>query len=436
MEYHFLEAKHFFYGFKNHYQDLKLENLTAFLEKLGNPQNSTKVIHIAGTNGKGSVSAYISNILIKAGYKIGRYNSPAVFSERENITINNIPMGEKEFARQVSGMGKQMVQADREGRLPTVFELETAMAYRYFAENQCDFAVVECGMGGRTDATNVTNATVLSILTSISYDHTAYLGSSLGEIAGCKAGIIKKNIPVISISQEKEAMEAIEREAKKKQAVLIVAEKEKITSRVGTLGTQAFVYKEQEYTLSMTGRYQAENACLAIEAAKELKRQGYDISEDRIVRGLRDTKLCGRFEAVCTQPLVIIDGAHNPDAAARLRENILDTLAGYYIIFIIGVFKDKEYQAVLEKTCDLAQEIYAVRADGERALEAETLAECIKSLDSCTEKAVFAMEIPDALERAFASAGQNGKTAVVCFGSLSYLKYIKESIKEWNLKEI
>lgn len=430
------EAEKFFYGFKNHFMDLGLDNMKELMAALGNPQNQVKVIHIAGTNGKGSVSAFIANILTEAGYKTGRYNSPVVFEKLENITINGEKMTEEEFAGQVNIMKPVIEAADKKGKLPTVFELETALAYQYFAYNHCDFAVIECGMGGLTDATNVTEAVVLSVFTSISMDHMSYLGNTLQEIAECKAGIIRQNIPTLIIEQSKEVMDSIIQAASLRNSHLITVKKNSIQVLKSGLKEQIFKYRcnsgtEKEYRVQMPGIYQTENAAEAIEAVYELICQGYVIEEQNVKNGLLKTVLPGRFEVIKRQnPMVIIDGAHNPGAAFRLRENIVSLLGGYNIIFIMGIFGDKDYKKVVENTCSLADNIYVVKPDSPRALEADKLAGCIESYG---KTACPVGNIHTALEMAVLNAKQltaaNGKkSAVICFGSLSYLKHIRDVV--------
>lgn len=420
----------YFYGFKNHFWDLGLDNLKKFLVNMGNPQNKVKVIHIAGTNGKGSVSAYVSNILIEAGYKVGRYNSPAVFEKWENLTINGKKITGEEFDHLVIKMKPWMDQADREGCLPTVFELETALAYEYFASEQCDFAVVECGLGGSTDATNVTNTTVLSILTSISMDHTAYLGNTLEKIAVCKAGIIKNNIPSVMIAQSNEVTDTVVNQAKEKNSSLRIVDKSRIHVVHADVYGQIFNYSET-YKISMPGKYQTENAAVGIEAARILREQGFFISEEAIRRGLEKTVIPGRFEMIQKEnPIVFLDGAHNPDAAMRLRETIELLLKDYHIIFIMGVFSDKDYKKVVENTYDLADNIYTVRAEGKRALEPEVLAECIRHAGgSAASFDTVEQAVAQAYKKAEELTSSDGKgSAIISFGSLSYLKYVREAV--------
>lgn len=434
------QAEEFFYGFKNHFMDFGLENMKDFMHALGNPQNQVRIIHVAGTNGKGSVSAFIASILKEAGYRVGRYNSPVVFEKRENITIDNISMSGEAFAEQVNRMRPAIEAAAARDRLPTIFEMETALSYVYFAARHCDFAVIECGLGGLKDATNVTESTVLSVFTSISMDHTAWLGDSLEKIAEAKAGIIKHSVPVLTIAQDNSVINVIRAKAEEKNALLTVVDKAAVLPAGTGLQRQRFRYRlssgtEEEYEIQMTGAYQAENAAEAIEAAEILNRLGYRIEKEAVKKGLAETVMPGRFQLIKKgNPLIIIDGAHNPDAALRLRENIQSLLEGYNILFIMGIFADKDYRRIVKNTCDLADNIYVVRADGPRALEEEKLVKCIGELG---RRAYSPANIRDALQIAVNNArgltALNGKkSAVLCFGSLSWLKYVKAAVEEEN----
>lgn len=436
-----MTAEEFFYGLKNHYMDLGLDNLKNFMQKLDNPQNKTKVIHIAGTNGKGSVSGYITSILIEAGYKVGRYNSPVVFEKWENITINNQKLTNRRFSELVEKMKPAILQAEQNDRLPTVFELETALAYLYFAEEECDFAVIECGLGGLNDATNVTAATCLSVITSVSKDHIAYLGTTLTQIAIAKAGIIKEDRDIVMISQNPVVVEVIKKVAKQKHAPLTIVKKEEISIKEQSLERQKFSYPSQKtdviYQISMSGSYQIENAVLAVEAVTRIKRNGYEITDIDIQNGLKKMIMPGRFEVLRKGSLkIILDGAHNADAALRLRETIQMFLKDENILFIMGVFADKDYKTIVANTCDLADNIYVVRADGPRALEESKLVQCIGELG---KEAYSPANIKDAL--AIAMNNARGLTAlnkkqssVICFGSLSWLKHVKTALQEQRLE--
>lgn len=435
-----MEAEEFFYGFSNHFMDLGLDNLKAFMNKLGNPQNQVKVIHVAGTNGKGSASSFLTSILMEAGYRVGKYNSPVVFEKWENLTVNDKKISEEEFSALVEEMHPVMEEADSQGRLPTVFELETALAYLYFAKMKCDFAVVECGMGGRLDATNITESSVLEIFVSISMDHTVYLGDTLKKIAEEKAGIIKPDTQILMIEQKEEVNQTICDMANRKHAHLHVIDRSHIKCIQADLRGQKFSYlgenqEEEIYEISMPGIFQAENAALAVEAARLLGELGYPVDRQAVKAGLKKMRLPGRFETVwAKEPAIILDGAHNPGAALRLKENLMTLLDGYHRIFVVGIFADKNYEKIVSTTCGLADEIYVVSTGGTRALSRETLVSCIESMgwEAQPEESVSAA-LEQAVQKGKELTAQDGKpSAVLCFGSLSWLKNVKEEIERWT----
>lgn len=427
------KAEEYFYGFQNHFMDFGLDNLKKFMRELGDPQEKIRIIHIAGTNGKGSVSAYMSAILEQSGCRVGRYNSPAVFEKLENISINGKKITKHQFARQVEKMKPAIERAAEQNRLPTVFEMETALAYLWFAEEDCDVAVIECGLGGKFDATNVTNAEVLSIITSISMDHTAVLGGSLREIAQAKAGIIKKNIPCVTFLQEKEIREVLWKEAEEKHSLLIEVDRGKIERLKSSLDAQSFRYgsdscPQQDYTIKMAGIYQTENAALAVEAAHILQKTGFFISGKQITEGLKKAYMPGRFQVIHTgDPLIILDGAHNPDAALRLRENMDVLLNGFHIYLVMGIFADKDYRKIVQTTVGPAELVYVVQAENERALDKEELAKVVRKLGKNVKlpgdiRTTINIAIDDAKK-------DSGRAAVLCFGSLSWLAQAKEAVR-------
>lgn len=432
MEYR--EAYSYFYGKKNHFWDMGLDNIKAFLARLGSPENKLNIVQVAGTNGKGSVSVMLAGILISSGYRVGRYNSPAVFEDRENITVDNIPMSEEEFAVQVSSMYNAMEEAETAGRLPTVFELETAMAIQYFYQKKCDIVILEAGLGGEKDATNVSESNRLAVITSVSLDHMAYLGDTVEKIAEVKAGIIKDGSAVAAGINKEAVTDIIRKRAEEKGCSLVSVNDADIKCITGSLTGQTFSYKGMTVSTGLLGRYQTENAALAIEAALELKEgrgRSYDaITEESIRKGIRCAAWRGRFQPVSYKPLIITDGAHNPDAAQRLRENIETYLDGYNIVAVMGVFRDKDYRGIIDIMKPYLKNAVTVTADSTRALPAEELMEEIrKNVDDTNAKAAGSYR--EALQLALAMADgctdSTGKpAAVIAFGSLSYLKYITE----------
>ena len=303
---------------------LGLENMKELLKRLSNPQDELKFIHIAGTNGKGSVLAYVSTVLTEAGYCVGRYISPTLFSYRERIQVNGACIEKESLARWVTEIRNVVEQMTEEGKAhPTVFEIETALSFLYFKEKKCDVVVLETGMGGLLDATNVVKTTVAEIITSISLDHLGILGENLREIAENKAGIIKPETIVITTRQEKEAMEVLESVCQKKNCRLYVTDLKTVGEIHYGYDKQTFNYKKyRQLEISLGGSYQVINAVLAVEALEQIQKLGYSITEEQLRKGLKKTQWKGRFTVLRKNPVFVIDGAHNRDAARVLRQSI------------------------------------------------------------------------------------------------------------------
>lgn len=433
------EACAYFYGKRNHRWDLGLENIYNFLVKIGSPQEKLNIVQIAGTNGKGSVSSYITDILMEEYDMVGRYNSPVVFEERENITINNIPISEEEFTNQVNELYEYMEAAEREDILPTVFELETIMALNYFHKKGCSIVILEAGLGGRDDATNASKGNILSVITSVSLDHMMYLGDTTEKIAQVKAGIIKEGSKAVIGVNSHTVTQLLKDNAEKKNNRVFLVSKEQLKAVKADITGQEFLYREDSYKIKMLGKNQLENAAAAIEAALAL-----DIPYEAIARGIQRTSLKGRFHVASKTPVIILDGAHNPDAALRLRENIDQYLSGFAIVAVMGVFKDKDYRAIIEIMLPYLKRAVAVNAKGERALEAEELKREILSAAEKEKTGDFGREIyaanslKEGMDTALylmgkAEAQEKRQPAMVVFGSLSYLGDIYKIIKKGRL---
>ena len=312
---------------------------------------------------------------------------------------------------------------------PTVFEIETAVAFVWFARKNVDIAIIEVGMGGDRDATNVISKPLLSVITSIGMDHCEYLGKTVSEIAARKAGIIKKDCPVVSALQENAASEVIERFCDEAGVPLITADpKEAEILEEGYL-FQRFRLDNKEYRIGLSGVHQIQNAVLAVRAAEILRGREFMISEEALKRGLENTRLNGRFETIMSEPLFIIDGAHNPPAAHALAESLVKYFpekAGHFI-FIIGMFRDKDYHEVLRLTCHLADRIYTIETPGNRrACPAEKL--CEAAALYVHGGSVEAMKsIEDAVRSSLKTASPDD--VIVCFGSLSFLASVKRIIE-------
>jgi dihydrofolate synthase/folylpolyglutamate synthase len=413
------EAKAFLEGCNQYAGEYTLEPLKEMLKRLGNPEEQLRFIHIAGTNGKGSTLACISTVMKEAGYKVGRYISPTIYSYRERIQVNEEYIPQEALVRlteRIQETGEQML---KEGfSHPTMFEAETALAFLWFAEQNCDLVVLEVGMGGKTDATNVIHNTLAAVLVSISLDHMGILGNTLGEIAAQKAGIIKPGCTVVTAKQYPEVEEVIYRTAKSLNCPVAQTQPEQIVKKSRSLRGQTFDYKEwKDIEISLAGEYQFLNAALALEVIDALREKGYVIPDSAVYNGLKHVVWNGRFTVIAEEPCFIIDGAHNRDAAMQLRRTIEQYLPGKRLIFIMGVLADKEYDLVARQTAPLADEIITVMTpDNPRALPAEVLAETVAKYQPHVQAAE---SLGDAVEKAYALAGK--EDVILAFGSLSYL---------------
>ena len=400
---------------------LGLTNIINLMKELGDVQEKLHILHIAGTNGKGSVGAFIESVLMEAGYRVGRYTSPAVFEPvgewrifKNIIRVDDYLECLVEVRTACEHMQKKcMVQ-------PTVCEIETALAFLYFYKNNCDYVLLEVGMGGETDATNLITAPVCSIITSISMDHMQFLGNTLAEIAHVKAGIIKEGCPVVTGSTQKaEAMREIQTMAEYKGARILIAEESQIKNI--EIALEGISYEHEwlgKVQLKLSGMYQIENSNLAIIVCKEV----LHIPTEIIVKGIKKTTWPGRFEVVSKKPLVILDGAHNEDAAEKLFTTLKMHFTNQKMTYIIGVLADKEHEKMLSRMLPLAERVFTVTPPNKRALAGESLAEEVRSF-GCD--AVYCESMEQAAELALANVKEDG--VILAFGSLSYLAVLKEA---------
>ena len=411
---------------------LGLSNMFEMMIRLGNPQEKLKIVHVAGTNGKGSVIAYIYSVMKQTGLKIGRYISPVLFSYLEKLEISGRQISEERFAQIITKVADVIAAMEKEGLPhPTPFEIETAAAFLWFYEENCDLVLMEVGMGGNLDATNIFTHPVLSILTSISMDHMAFLGDTLGEIAEKKAGILKKGCPMITASQQPEAEKVIRNICRK----IEIPYHEAVTDSVRILEDgpdgQTFMYKENTYTIPLAGTHQITNAVLAIESLRLLGEQGFKVSQEQIQSGLKNTIWRGRFTIIHREPLFIVDGAHNPGAADRLSESVEKYFSGRRLIYITGVFKDKDYRYVLKKMSPYSSILLAIETpDNARALPAADLKKAAEEFYSVTEAM---KDIPEAVRRAFELAKPGD--VILSFGSLSFIDRVEKAVRQYSSLE-
>lgn len=409
--------------------EIGLEVITDFLERLGNPQDALRFIHIAGTNGKGSVGAYLEAVLKEAGYRTGRFISPTLYEYRERIQINGEYITEEDFGDLMDMVVPVMEEMEREGKhLPSPFEIETALSFLYYKEKECDLVLLECGMGGRTDATNVIKNTELAVITSISMDHMEYLGNSLGEIATQKAGIIKPGATVVTCQQHPEAEAAIKKACLTNHNLLAIGRVTDARILESDLEHQIFVWGGRKITIHLAGSHQLENGVLALAGVQALIDRGYQISEQQIQDGFEKARWSGRFTVLRKNPYVVVDGAHNPDAARKLKTSIEMYFPGKRLIFLMGVLKDKQYDKIASILAPMAAQVITMEApDNSRALSAGKLAETVKKYN---EQVQEAKSLSDAVNRGMHLAGE--EDVVIAFGSLSFTGEITRLFMNWK----
>ncbi len=407
---------------------LGLDAIRELLHELGDPQERLRFIHIAGTNGKGSVLAFTSTILSEAGFRTGRYISPTVVSYLERIQIDGNWIPEAEFTELVEEIQKAIVRMEAKGLTgPTVFEIETAIAFLYFRRKQCDLVVLETGLGGGEDATNIVDHTVAAVFTSISRDHMSVLGNTPEEIAEKKAGIIKPGCIVISAAQEPGVRRILERHAAECGCAVRFAKPEEAVVTQEDYRGQTFSYGGMEHLkIRMAGKYQILNAVTAWETIQAVRETtGKKITEDAVRRGFEKALWPGRFTCLMERPVFMVDGAHNAAGAIWLRKSLETYFPKRRLICIMGVFRDKEYGRIGEIMAPLADQIFTVSLpDQSRTLSAEDLKNAV---EPCCKGTVLAMDsIEQAVEEALQEAGE--EDVIMAFGSLSYLGRVMEKV--------
>ena len=415
-----------------------LDAIEGLLEELGHPEDNLKIVHIAGTNGKGSIFAYLSSILIAAGFKVGRYISPTISCYEERFQINGKYITKDKLARLYNIVEEAMKrEEEKTGLKPTLFEVETAISFLYFKEEEVDYALIEVGMGGRMDATNVIRHPELTVISSISYDHQAFLGDTLEEIAWQKAGIIKESCPVVLSENSDEVCKVIEQEATKKKVKCVEIKPTDYEVLSETPYGSTFLWKEQRYETKLPGRHQVSNAVTALAASEYLFRKDYEKNNARkaIAKKLDEMNVksaqqggiirtCwpGRLEVLKKEPLFYRDGAHNPDGAKKLAAFLQKYFTNKKIIYIMGVLKDKEYKKMLRYLMPMAKEVYVFKPKNERGLSAQILADTIKEVADVS--VTIESDVNAAVFRALDTAKPDD--VLVACGSLSFMEEMED----------
>ena len=409
-----------------------LKRIGELCEKLGNPQKSLKFIHVTGTNGKGSTCAMTESILRKAGYKTGLFTSPYILKFNERMMINGVPVSNEELAY-VTSIVKPI--ADSMEEKPTEFDLITAIAFMLFNFQRCDMVVLEVGLGGRLDSTNIINIPLVSVITGVALDHMALLGDTIEKIAYEKAGIIKNGCPTIyggtDYCQKNEtpaphsAYSVIKKKAKELSSKVYFCDYSKLVIKSATLEGAIFDYKKRkDLKVSLLGLYQPYNAAKAIEIIDMLKYEGFEIPEEAIYEGLYETKWPARFELLSNSPVILYDGSHNPDGIEQAINTIRAYFNGDKVNILTGVMKDKDYTDMVKMLIPYVNKVFTVTPNNERALDAESLANLY--LDNGANAKSYE-DLKEALNNAIESSKEENKP-LICLGSLYLYSEIKEII--------
>ncbi|SHH52909.1 dihydrofolate synthase / folylpolyglutamate synthase [Sporobacter termitidis DSM 10068] len=398
-----------------------LERTKELLAKLGNPERALKFVHVAGTNGKGSTAAMIASVLQKAGYRTGLYTSPYIlrFNERMQVNGEHIPDSDLEkLTDEIRPFADAMQDP------PTEFELITALAMKYFLYQKCDIVVLEVGMGGELDSTNVIDTPEVAVITAIGLDHMAELGSTLAAIASAKAGIIKAGGDVVIYGGEKDVEDVFEKKCAASHARLYRTDYGRLTIHGFDLDAVNFDFLPyKSIRLPLVGTYQPNNAALAVTALEVLRNKGYRITDGNIIDGLNHVYWPGRFEVLRRSPVFILDGAHNPHGIAATSESLKRHFGGRKLVFLIGVMADKDVGSMVTFITPLAKAFVTVTPHNPRAMQAEKLAELLTAY-GLPVKACSTIE--DGVAEAISAAGEDG--VVVALGSLYFSGDIREAV--------
>ncbi len=403
-----------------------LERVRELCHALGDPQDKLKYIHVAGTNGKGSFCAMTDSILRHAGYKVGLFTSPYILEFNERMRINGENISDAELCELV-----ELIKpvADKMSDKPTEFELITAIAFMYFARHECDIVVLECGLGGRLDATNIIKTPVLSVITGIALDHTSILGDTVEQIALEKAGIIKADVPVLWCGKNTAAEQIIKNKAQEIDAPVYTADKQDLVVNKLTLdGTYMELGDKKNIRLALLGTYQPENAANALNAVDMLNKMGYGISDTAVGKGLEAVKWPARFEVISKSPLVIADGGHNPEGIDVAVDSIQKYFPNKKVAIVTGVMADKDYSYMAKRISTVAQKVFCLTPSNLRALSSDKYAKVFESLGV----SATACESIDAAVKLVLEFAQTSGGPVVSLGSLYMYGEVLSAVKKYT----
>jgi len=434
----YTEALDYIYDLTKYGIKLGLENVKLLLFLLGNPHRKMKIIHVAGTNGKGSTSSLISSILQSDGYKVGLYTSPHLVDFTERFKINNKQIDRKkvsELLERIKPSIDKVANTPSYGH-PTFFEVITSLAFLYFFEEQIDFLVLEVGLGGRLDATNICEP-LISVITHVDYDHMDKLGNSLKEIAKEKGGIIKAGGIVISSTQYNEVYKEIKKIAKEKKSLIYSTGKE-INYKIVKSDTKGVIFdlkgiyhNYKNLHTPLLGRHQADNAATAITTVEALKNKGINISEKAIRDGLEKVKWTGRLEIIQFKPTLVLDGAHNPSGVKVARDALKEIFSYQRLILVLAIFADKDYKKMIQVLAPDADLIIATKAKNPRAASPQAIAKEAAQYMS-KDKIIVTEDIPQAINCALSNSNEDDLICII--GSLYTVGEAKKYFKSKEYK--
>lgn len=410
---------------------LGLERMEQLLTLLGNPQKMLRCIHVAGTNGKGSVCAFLDSALQCAGLRVGRYSSPTLYEYRERIQVNCENISEEDLAALLTKIRQACVQMAQQGQeTPTAFEVETALAFLYFQQQHCDYVLLEVGLGGRLDSTNIIEQPVLSVITAISLDHTALLGDSLAEIAAEKGGIIKTGCPVVLSVQPPEALAVLLQQCRQHGVQPIQTDAGKLQAVQWSQQGQIFSYgRWKNVTIGLLGDYQRLNGATALEALQLLQQQEPTLTDAVIRQAMAETRWSGRFEMILQRPLFIVDGAHNPAGAQALAQTLEQHFTGKKIWLLMGVFADKAYRQIGQALSCCSDTVICFQPTAARGLDATVLATAMQPYYT---HVIAVKTAAQAVQQVLTQAAP--EDVIVSFGSLSTIKAVRDAVLQWEVQ--
>lgn len=410
-----------------------LEKTKELLELCGHPEKELKCIHIAGTNGKGSTAAMLASICKRAGYKVGLYTSPYIVRYNERVQVNNEEIPDDALCSLTEYLASLTEQMEVP---PSEFEFGTVLAFLYFQQQNCDIVILETGLGGAFDSTNVISHPLLCIITALGFDHTAQLGNTMEEIAQAKAGIIKEGVPVIFYGENEAGEKVIREKCRELGTTLRMPVFERLVSEeIGTIGEtkfgQRFSYGQWEnIKLSLPGLYQTQNAAVVLEAIQELQKSGYPITEEQIRDGLAEVTWQARLECLIKRPLLLADGSHNPQGMKATIESLVRYFPERKLQFIFGAMADKELDTMVKMFLPLAKKVYVTAPDMPRAIKAEDLLQLCKK--ACENKVFPEFAVCEKASEALRLAKkEDPEEVIVLIGSL----YLVGEAKSFLLRQ-